>query len=53
MYRPNYLVALDVACEFVPFTDIISDIFLLTSVWPSTEVVAPSDVVGCHERTLW
>ena len=53
MYRPSYLVAFDVACEFVPFTDIVSDIFLLASVWPSTEVIAPSDVVGCGGRALW
>lgn len=53
MYRFTWVVAADVACEFVPFTDILSDVILLVSVWPSTRVVAPDSVEGCGERTLW
>lgn len=47
------MVAIDVACEFVPFTDILSDVILLVAVWPDTEVIAPDDINGCGERTLW
>lgn len=53
MDRVGYLVAVDVACEFLPFTDLISDVILLVAVWPSTKVVAPSDVSSCGERALW
>lgn len=53
MDKATLFIALDVAAEFVPFTDVVSDILLLLSVWPSTRVVAPSDVDSCEERALW
>eukprot|EP00903_Cladosiphon_okamuranus_P009844 g9355.t1 len=53
MNKAAWVIAIDVACEFVPFTDIVSDVILLASVWPRTEVVAPDDVNGCGERALW
>lgn len=42
-----------VAMELVPFTDLISDIYLLSLVWPDTEIAAPLDVGGCGMRSLW
>lgn len=51
--KAMYVVAFDVALEFVPFTDIVSDIILLWAVWPRTEVFAPSDMEECGERALW
>lgn len=47
------MVALNVAYEFVPFTDLVSDIVLLISAWSSTRVIAPSDVDSCEQRALW
>lgn len=44
---------LAVALELVPFTDLGSDIYLLSVVWPSTRVIAPEDVDGCGLRALW
>lgn len=53
MSKAAWAIGIDVACEFVPFTDIVSDVILLASVWPRTEVIAPDDVNGCGERALW
>lgn len=53
MERAKWAIAMDVGSEFVPFTDIISDIVLLIAVWPDTEVLAPDKVQGCGERVLW
>ncbi|CAM9368207.1 unnamed protein product [Ectocarpus sp. 12 AP-2014] len=53
MNKTTWVIAIDIACEFVPFTDILSDVILLIAVWPRTAVVAPDDVEGCGERALW
>ncbi|CAN0063201.1 unnamed protein product, partial [Hapterophycus canaliculatus] len=51
--KAMWVIAFDVALEFVPFTDIVSDVILLVAVWPRTEVIAPSDMGECGERALW
>lgn len=53
MNKAAWAIGFEVACEFVPFTDIVSDVILLIAVWPRTAVIAPDDVDGCGERALW
>lgn len=53
MRSVSWLVAANVATDFLPFTDIVSDVVLLASVWPSTEMIAPDNIEGCGERALW
>lgn len=44
---------IDVACQLVPFTDLVSDAYLLVVVWPRTEMIAPSRLESCDQRALW
>lgn len=44
---------LGLAMEIVPFTDLVSDIYLLSVVWPGTEIDAPLHIEGCGTRSLW
>lgn len=39
--------------EILPFTNVVSNVCLLSVLWPETDVIAPSDVEGCYLRTLW
>lgn len=44
---------LALALDVMPFTDLGSDVYLLIQVWPKTELLAPTDVEGCRDQSLW
>lgn len=47
------ILNLQVVFELLPFTDLVSDIFLLATVWPRTKLLVPDGIVDCTRRSLW